>query len=88
MKNNIIEKFTEKGYLGDFSLKSVEWWLRDEKHIHCEIFFSMFHKKWSINNYFIDLRKFKKIDHELKEIKFESYNEALEYAVEQMLLKV
>ena len=88
MTTTIKDKLTEKGYLGDNSLSSIEWWLRDVKHIHCEIFFSMFHKKWFINNYLIDLKKQKKIELNLKEVKFESYPDALEFAIEQMVSKI
>ena len=88
MTTIIKDKLAEKGYLGDNSLSSIEWWLRDVKHIHCEIFFSMFHKKWFINNYLIDLKKQKKIELNLKEVKFESYPDALEFAIEQMVSKI
>ena len=84
----LLEDLQLKGYLGENCLSSIELWLRDIKQIHCEIFFSMFHKKWFINNYFIDLKKLKKIEHGLKETRFESYNDALEFAIQQMLLKI
>lgn len=85
---DIYKIASDKGYEGDNTLPSLEWWLRDKKKIHCEIFFSMFHKKWAINGYFIDLKKLKKIEHSAKDIKFDTYIEALEYSIEQMLLKI
>ena len=75
----------EKGYTGDNSLVSLEWWLRLKKLIHCEIFYSTFHKSWYINNYFLDLKKMKRIDHDLPSKKFENYTDALEYAITEML---
>lgn len=77
-----------KGYLKENSLMHLEWWLREEKNIHCEIFLSMFHKKWAINNYLIDLKKLKKIELTGKLPQFETYPLALKFAIEQMLNKV
>jgi hypothetical protein len=77
-----------KGYVGENSTVLLEWWLRDEKFLHCEIFFSMFHKTWSINNYIINLKKFKKIEIEEKLLKFESYPKALLHAIEVMINKL
>lgn len=88
MKDSVKETLTNKGYLGDFSLPSVEWWLRIQKHLHCEIFFSMFHKKWSVNNYIINLKKLKKIEIDGKIPQYEDYSDALEFAIEQMTLKL
>lgn len=85
MKQEFKKELLEKGYSGDFSLSSIEWWLRKEKLLHCEIFLSMFHKKWSANSYIINLKKLKKIEIKDKIPQFEEYSDALLYSIEQML---
>lgn len=84
----IYKLAVEKGYTGNKTLPELEWWLREKKLLHCEIFFSMFHKKWALNNYLIDLKKFKKIELEGKAINYETYSEALLTAIEKMLNKI
>lgn len=81
----IFEKAKEKGYYGEENLVLIEDWLRNSKNIHGELFFSMFHKKWSINNYFIDLKKLKKIERNSKNEMYESYKEALTASIGEML---
>lgn len=85
---SIFELAKEKGYQGEEKLQEIEIWIRNKKHIHCEIFFSMFHKKWSLNNYLIDLKKLKKIEFDSKTIFYEEYDDALEKAIEEMLNKI
>lgn len=61
-------------------------WVGDEHHMRAELFFSMFHKKWSINSYFINTKKFKKVypKEDIKEM-FLDYREAREIALSEML---
>lgn len=87
-KSEVFNAAKEKGYIGENILSLVEDWLRKDKQIHCEIFFSMFHKKWSINNYFIDMNKLKKIDHGCKTTYFETYEEVQVFSISEMLKKV
>lgn len=75
----------DMGYSGEDNPCLIEDWLRTSKNIHAELFFSMFHKKWSINNYFIDLKKLKKIDRNAKSIMYETYGEAQEVSIREML---
>lgn len=78
----------DKGYSGENNLYLIREWLAITKHIHVELFFSMFHKKWSINNYFIDLKKLKKIERNAKSLQYENYNDALEVSLREMLEKI
>jgi hypothetical protein len=48
----------------------------------------MFHKKWSVNNYFINTKKSKKIEWDSKGEMFEDYYDALKLAIENMLKKI
>ena len=86
--NEIFELAKTKGYTGTNSIVILEWWLREEKLLHWEIFFSMFHKMWYVNNYLIDLKKAKKIDYPNKIPQFETYPLALKFAVEEMIKKL
>lgn len=88
VKEEIYELAKTKGYSGENSIIPLEWWLRDEKFLHCEIFFSMFHKTWSINNYIIDLKKLKKIEINEKFLQFENYPKALLHSIETMIKKL
>ena len=83
--NEIYELARTKGYTEANSIVILEWWLRDVKNVHWEIFFSMFHKKWSVNNYFIDLKKEKKVEYNEKIPQFDTYPLALKFAVEEMI---
>jgi hypothetical protein len=86
--DKIYDKAKEKGYSGNKSLTEIQDWLRIDKNIYCEIFFSMYHKKWSINNYFIDLKKLKKINWDYTSQKFDDFDEALILAIDEMLKKI
>jgi hypothetical protein len=60
----------------------LEDWIAEQHHLRAEIFYSMFHKKWSVNNYFVDTKKGKKVypKDEIKG-KFDSYDDAREAAL-------
>jgi hypothetical protein len=85
---NIFERAKLKGYDGEIKLSLLEDWLRENKYIHCEIFFSLFHKKWSLNNYFINTKKLKRIEWDWRDFHFETYPEAQEFAIDKMLEKI
>ena len=75
-----------KGYDGESKISDLQEWLRISKGIHPEIFFSTYHEKWQINNFFVDIRKNKKIDRKSVKIKmFFSYEEAREEAIREIL---
>lgn len=52
-------------------------WIEEKHNLRAELFYSMFHKKWQVNNYFVDVKKGKKV-YPKTEIKgkFDSYEEA------------
>ena len=83
-KEILLELAKQKGYSGE-SLYELENWIRKKFGLHAEIFYSMFHKKFSINNYFIDLFHGKKIEWDYKSINYESYDNALIIALYNML---
>ena len=60
-------------------------WIEENHHLRAELFYSMFHKKWSVNNYFVDTKKGKKVypKREIKE-KFDTYGQAREAALVEL----
>lgn len=60
----------------------LEDWIESQHNLRAELFFSMFHKQWYINNYFVNTKKGKKVypKREIKE-KFPSYALAREAAL-------
>ena len=76
----------EKGYSGEESLEHLQSWIRKNYHLHPEIYFSKFHKVWSVNNFFINIKKGKSIAwKEFKENKSDTYEESLELALRELL---
>lgn len=75
-----------KGYEGELKIPDIQEWLRKEKGIHPEIFFSTYHEKWQINNFFVDVKKNKKIDRKQSKVQmFLSYEDARESAIKEIL---
>ena len=84
---NVLTMANEIGYLdNEPNLYSLQAWIRKKFNLHAEIFYSMFHKKFSINNYFINLVKGEKVNWDYKPINYELYDEALLVALYNMLL--
>jgi len=82
---SLFERAKEKGYKGEDYLPSILEWIRVEKNLYAEIFYSFFHKKWSINSYFIDLSKLKKVERNQKMIYYFTYLETLRQTIDEML---
>lgn len=76
----------ELGYDNLDSMHLIEAWIRSKFSIHGEIFYSMFHKKFSINNYFIDLSKGKKVEWDYKAAQYDTHIEALVVMLYNMLI--
>ena len=57
-------------------------WIEEKHFLRAELFYSMFHKQWYVNNYFVNTKKGKKVypKREIKE-KFASYALARETAL-------
>lgn len=58
--------------LDELCNSQLEDWLEEKHHLRAEIVFSMFDKKWFVNNYFVDTKKGKKV-YPKDEIKFRSF---------------
>lgn len=84
LKKLIKEKLPEKYH--NTSLMLLHEYIILEYGLYAEIFYSMYFKKWSVNNYFVDYRKGKKILPKGNlSIKFDDYFDALELAIWEML---
>lgn len=83
----VLELAFEKGYKGT-SLYDLEDWIRKTSFLHAEIFYSMFHHKFAINNYFIDLAHGKKIDWNYTSKNYETYDEALLVKLYNLLILI
>lgn len=67
------------------SLYDIQAWLRNKFNIHAEIFYSLFHKKWAINNYFVDTIKGNRITWDYKGVFYQEYDDALIVALYNIL---
>jgi hypothetical protein len=75
-----------KGYEGENKIQDIQEWLRIKKYIHPEIFFSTYHSKFQINNFFVDVKKNKKINRKETRIQmFTSFEDARDCAIEEIL---
>lgn len=84
---DVLKLALEKGYKGD-SLYDLQGWIMKKYFLHAEIFYSMFHHKFSINNFFIDLAHGKKVDWNYSSKNYESYDDALIVALYNMLILI
>lgn len=54
--------------------------------LRAELFYSMYHKKWQVNNYFVNFRKGKKVEPKGNiSARFADYYDALELAIFEMV---
>jgi hypothetical protein len=67
------------------SLVELQEWIRNKFGLHAEIFYSMFHKKWSVNNYFIDISKGKKVEWPYTFKMYDTHDGALVVALYHLL---
>lgn len=82
----LLELAKLKGYEGEGKASDIQEWLRIKKGLHPEVFFSTYHEKWQINNFFIDVKKNKKVDRKnTKVILYVSYEEAREAILKELL---
>jgi hypothetical protein len=75
----------EKGYSGPESLYEVRAWIRKKYNLHLELFFSIYHKTWSVNNYIIDLKKGKRAPYTYTCKSFDNYEDALLFSLQLIL---
>jgi len=78
------EKLSKLGYKGAINPFAIHAWLIIEKKVFAEVYFSLFHKQWSIQNYLVDVKKAQRMpwtDGKLDSYKFDTYKSALEFAV-------
>ena len=85
---DILKLAKEKSYSGLEDIYYIQEWLRKTHGLHGEIFYSLFHKKWSINNYFINIFRGERINWDYKPINYDSYDDALLITVYNLLLCV
>lgn len=83
-----VKKLAKELNCPNESIYDIQAWIRKKFNLHAEIFYSMFHKKFSINNYFIDLSNGKKIEWNYKSTMYDSYDEALIVALYNLLILV
>lgn len=74
--NEILTLAKEKGFTGG-SIYDLYAWIIKTKSVYAPIYYSLFHKSWQINNYFVNLKNSKNIPWEYKDIKYSTYEEAL-----------
>ena len=85
-KEDIFILAKQQGYTGIESLYEIQGWFVTKYHLYSEIFYSMFHKKFSINNYFIDYSAGKKVEWDYKSTMYDTYNDALIVVLYNMLI--
>ena len=83
MSKRIIELHPQ---LDELTLSQMEDLIEEKYHLRAEIFGSMFHKQWSVNNYFVDTKKWKKVypEGDISK-KFDNRKDAQELAVWELL---
>lgn len=67
------------------SQSDVLYWLISEKHLFPQISFSLFSKKWIVDNYLIDTKKAKRVKWNYPSKEFNSYSETLEEVIVKIL---
>ena len=84
-KDDVFRLAKEKKYTGMESLYELQAWIRLNFGLHAEIFYSLFHKKFAINNYFINIIKGDRVSWDYKSINYDSYDDALIVALYNLL---
>lgn len=79
---NGFEKLQKLGYKGVNNPLAIHPWLIIEKNILAEVYFNRFHKKWCMNNRWIDTKTGKLNDWDHTNKPFNSYREAIAHVVE------
>ena len=74
--DKVITLAKEKGCKEE-NLLLIQDWIRTNHGLYGELFYSLFHKKWSVNNYFINLTKGERISWNYTGANFDDYNDAL-----------
>ena len=83
---NLYQIAKEKGYSREEQLEILQSWIRTTHFLHPEIYFSKFHKKWFINNFFINIKKGKSIPFKnYNNESYDTYEEALKNALLELL---
>lgn len=60
--------------------------IHKEHGLRAELFYSMYHKKWQVNNYFVNFKKGKKVEPKGNvSARFDDYFDALELAIFELL---
>ena len=85
-KEDIFRIAKEQGYIGIESLYEIQGWFLKKFYLYGEIFYSMFHKKFSINNYFVDYAHGKKVEWDYKSAPHDTYEDALMVVLYNMLI--
>jgi len=84
--DEVISIAKNNGYEGGENLFLIQEWIRNKYNLHGEIFYSLFHKKWSINNYFVNTLKGERVNWDYKSINYDTYNDALLILIYNLLL--
>ena len=83
---DVLQLAKDKGYTGEEYLCFIQDWIRNNHGLHGEIFYSLYHKKWSINNYFVNIIKGERISWDYKSINYDTYNDTLLVLIYNLLL--
>ena len=71
--------------IGNNNQEVIKTWLRNEKHLHVDIYLGSKSWKWEINTWIIDLKHQKKIKW-TKPVKiYDTYEDALEVCLQEMI---
>ena len=82
---DIINLAKSKNYNGSNSIYEIQAWIRNQHNLHAELFFSMFHKKWSINNYFINTSTYKKVEWQSTSTMYDTHDDALRVSLYHLI---
>lgn len=83
----VLKLAAEKGCIEN-NLSLIHDWIRDKFGLHAEIFYSLFHKKWSINNYFVNITRGERVPWDYTSKNYESHTDALIVALYHLLNKI
>lgn len=77
LKEKELPEFTSIIELHDYILKN--------HNIYIEVFYSIFKKLWTVNNYFVNTKNSKRVNWEYEEKYFVTRDEALEFGIKNYL---
>ena len=83
--NKITQELLKSKEIFIENQSELQTFLRNEKHLHVDIYLGAKTFKWEINNWIIDLKHQKKIKWPLPARVYETYEDALEVCLQEMI---